>query len=196
MLLIASILVTLGLGQPEAAGAGAQTSDPWAQRPTLMATDYPQAALDAGLSGEATIRCRVAQDGAPADCEVLAEEPAGYGFGAAAVAVVQRGRITSAAVTDMGSDPSFTVRIPFLLETEPEAVTLENADAVVTLRCRLGQTLLAESCVVVEETPEGEGYGQAAIRIVEGRAMAAEAVEGHQAGASFTIRIPFRRAQD
>lgn len=194
MLLIAAFTLALGIGQPEPAETP-PVDDPWAVRPALMATDYPQAALDAGLDGEATVRCQVTPEGAPLDCEVVAEEPAGYGFGAAAVGVVARGRLSSAAVAEMGSDPSFTVRIPFTIAPDQPVVTLDNADGVVTLRCRLSRTFQAEGCVVLEEAPEGQGFGEAAIRIVEGQPIGSEAIDGHRPGTTFTVRIPFSHSE-
>jgi TonB family protein len=194
MLLIAASLLFLA-GQPESAGAP-PLDDPWAVRPSLMATDYPQSALDAGLDGEATIHCRVQAEGQPSDCEVISEEPVGYGFGAAAVLVVQRGRISTTAITALGPDPRFTVRIPFTVESEPPIFALGSSDGVVTLRCQLGQTYRAEDCIVLEETPVGHGFGEAAIRVVEGNLIGQEAADGPRPGASFTVRIPFRRSED
>lgn len=63
-------------------------------------------------AGYATIECAVAPDGRPANCRVLSEAPAGMGFGAAALDIVQRGRL-SPRTLKVGADAKFVVRVPF-----------------------------------------------------------------------------------
>ncbi|MDG2522863.1 energy transducer TonB [Caulobacter segnis] len=59
----------------------------WLKRPGAaeMSRFYPESAQRRGVSGGATISCRVTAAGAVADCAVVDESPAGEGFGAAAV---------------------------------------------------------------------------------------------------------------
>jgi protein TonB len=59
----------------------------WISRPSgdEMARWYPQGAMADGVEGRAVIRCSVTVKGTMSGCTVLSEEPAGEGFGQAAV---------------------------------------------------------------------------------------------------------------
>ncbi|HEY9219754.1 MAG TPA: TonB family protein, partial [Phenylobacterium sp.] len=63
------------------------TSPSWLSKPggKEMARYYPDRALRQGLSGSATLKCRVTASGAVADCRVAAETPPGEDFGKAAL---------------------------------------------------------------------------------------------------------------
>ena len=62
--------------------------------PGLAAQAFPSAARAAHVaSGRATLACRVAANGALADCKAVGEEPAALGFGAAAVQVAAAMRV-------------------------------------------------------------------------------------------------------
>ncbi len=65
------------------------TNPDWAEQPSPadLTRAYPPEALRRGLGGKATIRCTVTAKGKLADCEPVSEEPAGYGFGAAAMSM-------------------------------------------------------------------------------------------------------------
>lgn len=54
---------------------------------------FPAAAGDAGVSGRATLRCRVNSIGRLADCTVKAETPPGRGFGKAAMSLRSKVRM-------------------------------------------------------------------------------------------------------
>lgn len=61
----------------------------WLKRPNgedVLAV-WPREAWSKGLGGRAVISCRITLQGALADCSVLSEDPAGAGFGAAAIAL-------------------------------------------------------------------------------------------------------------
>jgi protein TonB len=49
---------------------------------------YPPDALARGISGRATVECEITGGGVLDHCRVLDEDPAGYGFGDAAVQLV------------------------------------------------------------------------------------------------------------
>lgn len=76
-----------------AQGEGPAASDPansglvWLRRPTgaEFARHYPDRAGRLGRSGEAVIRCMTTSQGTLVGCVVLAESPAGAGFGRAAL---------------------------------------------------------------------------------------------------------------
>lgn len=56
--------------------------------------------------GSVTVECTVAQNGALSACIVIAENPAGQGFGQAALDVAQKGRLASGS-----SKPGDKVRV-------------------------------------------------------------------------------------
>jgi TonB family protein len=61
----------------------------WVAKPTgdQMAKFYPKAAADAGKEGMVVLDCRVRRDGGMRACKVKSEDPAQYGFGAAALKI-------------------------------------------------------------------------------------------------------------
>lgn len=91
----------------------AASAPSWSIPPAPRASDFPQAALDEGLSGVALVQCVARADGRLTDCQVVEETPAGYGFGESAIRIVQRGCLTPSPLRDDGAP--FTVRIPFTL---------------------------------------------------------------------------------
>lgn len=94
-------LAALSIGLPLATAAAAQaplvppaphhiiTAPRFKRVPdgAAFARFYPQRAQRAHVTGEVALQCAVTDDGGLVDCEVLAEDPANYGFGAAALAM-------------------------------------------------------------------------------------------------------------
>ena len=73
---------------PEQPRPPAEIRDPtWLSQPTAteLGRYYPQGAIDANLSGVATLQCRVTATGSLTGCTVAGETPAGAGFGRAAL---------------------------------------------------------------------------------------------------------------
>ena len=66
---------------------GVITWPDWASKPdaNAFAGAYPSAAQSAGVSGGATISCRVLASGSLTGCAVIDESPAGFGFGGGAL---------------------------------------------------------------------------------------------------------------
>jgi protein TonB len=66
-------------------------ADDWLRKPTVadLMRFYPERATKDLVSGEVTVACSVDRRGALYRCGVLAETPAGYGFGDAALKVAQ-----------------------------------------------------------------------------------------------------------
>lgn len=67
----------------------------WASVPTGadLASAYPPAALKARLAGAAEIACLTTAEGLLSECKVLADSPAGAGFGGAALALAAKFRM-------------------------------------------------------------------------------------------------------
>ena len=91
------------------AGLGAAVSG------SIPADDFPARALEREISGSATVECTARSNGSPANCRVVSEEPAGMGFGRAAVRVVQRGQLSPRTVDGAAQDATFRVRVPVTL---------------------------------------------------------------------------------
>lgn len=86
----------------------------WAIPPQPTEHDFPLAALNAGISGVATVECNFTPTGDVMNCFAIEETPEGYGFGEAASQIVSRGKLTQETV-DNGVG-SFIVRVPFNLD--------------------------------------------------------------------------------
>ena len=85
----------------------------WACPPRPTSRDFPRRARERGASGAATIRCRTVASGIPTDCEILSETPSGYGFGRAALAVVERARLFPQRISPDEIGRTYDVRVPF-----------------------------------------------------------------------------------
>jgi TonB family protein len=83
---------------------------------TDVALAYPEGALANGVDGAATVACVIGATGYLEQCEVAAENPAGYGFGAAALTVMRHFRYaatTQAGARSEGVRKRLTVRFSF-----------------------------------------------------------------------------------
>jgi protein TonB len=85
----------------------------WVLRPDAddVARVYPGAALRRGVSGQAVMLCKVTADGSMSDCKLLSEQPAGMGFGEAALNLAPDFKM-STTKSDGSSIAGATVRIP------------------------------------------------------------------------------------
>ncbi|MFN3560082.1 MAG: TonB family protein [Brevundimonas sp.] len=82
------------------------TQPTWARQVT---GDYPERAIARGItSGRVTLQCTVRPDGSLANCSVVNEDPAGAGFGQAALAAARRSRVSPRTVD--GAAEGATVR--------------------------------------------------------------------------------------
>ncbi len=63
----------------------------WISSPTgdQFAAHYPRGAARKGVEGKATIECVFNTEGMLEGCQILSEEPAGQGFGQAAIAIAR-----------------------------------------------------------------------------------------------------------
>ena len=108
----AAIAALMALASP--ASAQQFTTTPTAED---FAREYPPTAREAGLSGNAEIRCRANRDGELTRCRVESETPAGAGFGEAGLRMMQYFRVPPPE-PEMGrtaSSPSVTIPLSFTI---------------------------------------------------------------------------------
>lgn len=70
----------------------------WSAWPTSLELGrfYPERAQRLGIAGQVTARCSIASDGSLRECAVVAEQPAGYEFGAALMRVAGAAAVAGA----------------------------------------------------------------------------------------------------
>ncbi|HWQ88120.1 TonB family protein, partial [Brevundimonas sp.] len=72
------------------------TNPSWARQ---VAGEFPERALSRGIeSGTVRVSCAVQPNGSLTDCQVRSEDPAGAGFGQAALAAARRSRVSPRTV--------------------------------------------------------------------------------------------------
>lgn len=75
----------------------------------------------------------------------------------------------------------------------PKQALREKVQGRVTLRCQVTKTGALTECHVLSETPEGYGFGEAALKLSKMFAMRPQTVDGAPVGgAVVNIPIPFR----
>lgn len=86
-------------GRAPSGGAGMIYEPTWAQKPerAQVSEAYPVIPTGLGLDGWAGLVCDVDSDGLLSKCRVEAESPAGLGFGAAALSLAERYRLSRTA---------------------------------------------------------------------------------------------------
>lgn len=92
-----------------------RTPPDWVRRPTgeMIMSVYPTEAFQKGVSGDATIGCRVSLQGALYGCELLSEKPPGNGFGSAAIAIAPQLRMTPERLDGVAVEGRVAVHIVF-----------------------------------------------------------------------------------
>jgi len=161
----------------------------WLRRPSGddVASVYPMNAQRRGVSGRGEIACLVAADGRVYDCKVLSEEPAGFGFGDAALRLARYFQMRPGYEPGNPDRPHVNIPIRFIMyggsmrrvtELQSPAWTsaptfadvaraypAKGAGAVglVTLQCRLGEDgAVKDACETQEETPRDKGFARSA----------------------------------
>lgn len=98
-LAIGMLLAVAALAQAASAQPANIQNPEFLQRPNAQdfAQNYPSQAADQAVEGRATIECHVRLD-TTLDCSVIAESPASWGFGDAALAIARSFRVSPARV--------------------------------------------------------------------------------------------------
>jgi hypothetical protein len=165
----------------------------WMKKPTAgdLAGVFPKAAAKKRVDGKAIIKCQLDVQGFLQKCMVMSEEPAGLGFGEAALQLSPQFRMTP-KIRGGKPVPSDDLVIPIAwkgfsdahltasgnsLVLDPPWVSTPTAQQVrdawpanakdagagqVALRCGFNKTGVLDDCVTISEIPAGRGFAKAA----------------------------------
>lgn len=191
----------------------------WLRAPsrTEVAAAHPKSAGE--QAGRAVLECRAREDGSLTRCSVVSQQPRGRGFGGAAMSLVDRFQLAPMPVGQTVSDVLVRVPVQFdrtnasdlggaRLAGNPNWSQLPTAARVAALfpekataaGVREGRAVLdcqvaihghLVSCRVDEETPPGLGFGDAALKLSAGFALAPWTEDGRPVDGS-SVRIPIR----
>jgi TonB family protein len=150
---------------------------------------YPKKAAASKIGGRATVACNFDATGRLANCNVIAEEPKGQGFGTAAKALSKQFR-TFTQTADGKGVKDIGIHLPVVFDVamigavrpvvgQPRWAALPSREEMAgtfgalklegTLRTTLSCTVAAKGalgdCRVMSETPEGKGVGAAALTL-------------------------------
>lgn len=112
--------------------AGMVTNPDWIAKPSGedVARFYPPIAQVMRLEGRSTIQCSVNETGSVQGCTVLSEQPAGVGFGQAAIQLSQLFRMKPKMVDGVAvGGAEVTIPINFAMAPDEEPTTQEFASA-------------------------------------------------------------------
>ena len=158
----------------------------WLAKPTAEDAQavYPKAAAEKRLEGRATLKCGVSAEGFLKDCASIAEEPAGQGFGAAALAIApkfQMARVTKDGLPVAGG----VVRIPIrfanptqmapgfrrmpstddMAKVYPEKALRRKVSGVAVIDCGVTTEGDLSDGALSSETPVNYDFGYAALKL-------------------------------
>lgn len=180
----------------------------WKTPPSLNDDSIPLKAREEGLSGQATVSCTATAQGIIDNCHIENETPEGYGFGQAAITILQSGALHPSE--DGEAIAAFRTRIPFNVEELPPPAPIRSPEweraprptandypqrainagvsGGAAITCIAATSGIPENCQVLQEKPEGYGFGEAALKIVKrGRLREGDWLPG----GSFVVVIPF-----
>lgn len=190
---------------------------PWIRVPTQAEIDAVWPALAKGLaSGQAAVRCRLTATGQLNACDIISENPRGKGFGKAALAL---SRLFQASVDpqldktlkDVKIDVPFRFRDPAGPDTRkltkprwtrtlgPEGMTALYPETALKAGVKAGVGVAAcvitpigelSGCSVARETPNDQGFGDAAVKAASVMRMNPWTKEGDGVD-GLKVTIPF-----
>lgn len=98
------------------------TQPDWIEQPSGsdLADAYPKVAEARSIEGEATISCKVDASGSLRACIAVSESPKGYGFGAAALAMASRFRMSPMLINGQAVDDGKII-IPISFRLSPQS---------------------------------------------------------------------------
>jgi TonB family protein len=200
------------------AAQAADLNDPvWDRAPGQddWAKAYPTHAAQAGISGAVKMKCAATADGLLSGCAVIQEAPTGEGFGAAALSLASGMALKPAGENgqpvagrnlivpvrfeaDMLRHPGTIIGQPDWLKKPRVEDAMQffpaNSGGVTgsaTLECVVSNRGLLEKCAVAAETPQGHGFGPAALAMSAIFLMRPMTIDGLPVGGA-EVLIPIR----
>lgn len=147
----------------------------WASLPSDYEIEYvyPERAGREAVIGRVVMICIATAEGRMQDCSIESADPEGYEFEAA---TLRSAHLFILKPTTKSGEPvagrPVRVALRFVMKRKPlRPVALlvpGKVNARVTLDCRMTPAGRFEQCQVLDETPEGQGFGEAAL-IVPGK---------------------------
>lgn len=177
-------------------------------KPADVKAAYPKAAFDQKISGDVTLACVADTGGKLKDCTIFKEEPAGLGFGAAALQLVGKERIktrdmsgASVAGRPLKTDFAFLapgdanpdwVRKPSpqdMAGVFPKEAVKRNRDGRASIKCDVTVEGFLQNCKVVSEDPPGLGFGVAGLQLAPQFRMSPKIRGGKAMSSDVTVPI-------
>jgi TonB family protein len=214
-------LATSGLAQTNPAEVGHPSATSGASSDDATAY-YPARALASSISGSADLRCDLTVKIRPINCRVVSESPKDQGFGEAALKVVESFP-DNLAITLDHPRPSDLLSVRFLAGpvaiyptpgqplhwiTNPDYAERPDSSYLirkypklanglfgnVTIKCTVTVGGRMDPCQVLEEHPQGKGFGSAALDFASQFRMKPKLVDGAPVGdGTFTMTMRFGR---
>lgn len=180
---------------------------------------YPAKARAAGIEGKAVLKCGLSDRARLENCSILAEQPASYGFGAAALALSQlsqdnpdvpaRPRPNGQEVTfkftlkPPGISPNTLVPTHFRTDPAwierptgsefyaayPRRAKVREIGGRATIRCVVNADGGLSACRVLDESPPGYDFGVAALSVFKLFRMKLEVLDGEMQAGAH-VQIP------
>lgn len=185
MMFLLATIVLAGLVQEPPAFS---SENIWERPPIVLSGAILMDAAINDTPGEALIRCEYGHGGPPVNCTILSESPQGFGFGQAALNIVERSPLSPQSLANVSPDATFVARVAFD-EAASELPSDMNGLAVVD--CRAGARFVFEDCRVISEQPEGYGMPENLPGWLEGQTIPSDAQTNLQIGQRFTMGLPF-----
>lgn len=172
----------------------------WSEPPV---PEFPERAESRGIaSGFVTIQCGFGGEGALRDCEIIAEEPAGAGFGQSVLSAAGSARLspTTVASAPIGSVTRFSMnfRWPFPPPPvgyigRPEDLAFAGAaKATVGVKCAaLTNDAAFTNCEVTEESAPGLGFDHLALNAAARARVSPAVADRSDEVASVTFSLTF-----
>lgn len=209
------VLAAASAAAAEEHGQGSYTPPDWLQLPSadLLQAVWPKDALAKGQEGQALLNCEVELAGDLKNCTVVSEEPAGAGFGSAALQAASG--FTLKPATMDGKPVVSTVRIPLAFKVPkssvivaadwlkqpnvdelqavwPRAALAKGRGGSAVMECEVEPQGTLERCSIVSEEPAGMGFGAAALLLAPSFAMKPSTRDGVPIKGRARIPINFK----
>ena len=201
-------------------GGSVISNVPWIEAPTYaqVVAAYPAKARDAKVGGHAVLDCHFDGQGRMAACEVISEEPKGYGFGKSSRALAAdflgpRTDGGGVSLKGVSTQIPFTFALEMLTDAapvigKPKWVRLPDGSTVaagfpaaamaanvsvgrVTLLCNVGLAGRLGDCTVDRQDPDGMGFDKAAMALAKDFQVSVWTPEGLPTVGGW-VRVPIR----